>query len=121
MQYEKLRPTYTHEALNKLREAGLLKYVISQNGDGLHMLSGIPANQISELHGNVFVEVCEKCKQLYHRKSYVLDDVGSQYFEELEDYGRTTVKKPKHAVKCDRCGLSHRTGRRCESKVNIYV
>lgn len=115
--YEKLRPTYTHEALNKLRENGYLKYIISQNGDGLHLLSGIPANQISELHGNVFIEVCEKCEKQYYRKFYVMDDAGSQYFEELEDYGETSVKKPKHAKKCDLCGLSHRTGRKCEEEV----
>ncbi len=38
--YEKLRPTYTHEALSKLIELGHIKHVISQNGDGLHGLSG---------------------------------------------------------------------------------
>ena len=54
--YEKLRPTYTHEALVKLMDTGHLKYVISQNGDGLHGLSGVPKDKISELHGNVFIE-----------------------------------------------------------------
>ena len=38
--YDKLRPTYTHEALWKLVELGHLKHIISQNGDGLHGLSG---------------------------------------------------------------------------------
>ena len=38
--YEDLRPTYTHEALAKLMHMGILKYAISQNGDGLHTLSG---------------------------------------------------------------------------------
>ena len=50
-----------------------------------------------------------------------MDDVGSQYFEELEDYGETSVKKPRHAKKCELCGLSHRTGRKCENKVTRTV
>ena len=51
----------------------------------------------------------------------MMDDVGSQYFEELEDYGETSVKKPRHAKKCELCGLSHRTGRKCENKVTRTV
>ncbi|CAH1794561.1 unnamed protein product [Owenia fusiformis] len=61
--YEDLRPTYTHEALKKLVDMNLLKYVISQNGDGLHGLSGIPREKLAELHGNVFIEKCESAKQ----------------------------------------------------------
>lgn len=114
--YESLRPTYTHEALVKLMGMGFLKHVISQNGDGLHGLSGIPLEHMSELHGNVFVEVCEKCGYRYHRSYYVLDDTASQYYEEIEDFGRTSVKKPKHAKLCELCGMNHRTGRRCEQQ-----
>ncbi|XP_071139574.1 NAD-dependent protein deacetylase Sirt6-like [Mytilus edulis] len=114
--YEALRPTYTHEALHKLMTDRYLKYIISQNGDGLHGLSGVQGDKISELHGNVFLEICEKCKRQYNRSFYVMDDVGSQYFEELDDNGKTDIKKPKYAVKCKKCGLSHRTGRKCESK-----
>lgn len=119
--YEALRPTYTHEALHKLMTDRYLKYIISQNGDGLHGLSGVQSDKISELHGNVFLEICEKCKRQYNRSFYVMDDVGSQYFEELDDNGKTDIKKPKYAVKCKKCGLSHRTGRKCESKVHLYL
>lgn len=112
--YEKLRPTYTHEALAKLMEMGLVKHVISQNGDGLHGLSGIPPENLSELHGNVFLEICEKCGHRYLRPYYVLDDVASQYYEEMEELGESSVAKPKHAKQCELCGLNHRTGRRCE-------
>lgn len=111
--YEQLRPTYTHEALGKLVELGLLKHVISQNGDGLHVLSGIPPNKLSELHGNVFLEICEKCSHRYYRPYYVLDDAASQYYEDLTETGQTSVAKPPHAVQCSLCGLCHRTGRKC--------
>lgn len=112
--YEQLRPTYTHEALVKLYEKGFLKHVISQNGDGLHGLSGMPPEHLSELHGNVYLEICEKCDHRYYRPFYVMDDSASQYFEELADYGTTDVPKPKHAAQCRQCGLTHRTGRRCQ-------
>jgi mono-ADP-ribosyltransferase sirtuin 6 len=61
--YEDLRPTYTHEAIVKLMELDFIKYVISQNGDGLHLLSGVPQDKISELHGNAFLEKCEVCSE----------------------------------------------------------
>ena len=112
--YEGLRPTYTHEALAKLIESGLVKHIISQNGDGLHGLSGVEEQYLSELHGNVFLEVCEKCGYRYHRPFYVLNDDVYQHFEEIQERGVSDIEKPKFAVKCDTCNLCHRTGRKCK-------
>lgn len=79
-------PTPTHMAMVELQRRGLLKYVISQNIDGLHRKSGIPPSAISELHGNTNREICNKC--------------GKEY---LRDY---RVRNNKHVH-------SHETGRKC--------
>jgi len=62
-------PTAAHMALVGLMTTGpkYMKYLISQNTDGLHRRSGIPIDQMSELHGNRTMEVCKKCGKEYMR------------------------------------------------------
>ncbi|KAF1970392.1 NAD-dependent deacetylase sirtuin-7 [Bimuria novae-zelandiae CBS 107.79] len=82
-------PTATHMALVALQEKGLLKYVVSQNCDGLHRRSGIlPVNRISELHGNSNREYCKDCG-----KDYIRD------FRAVSTYSKSYS--------------DHRTGRKC--------
>lgn len=44
-------PSSTHMSFVALEKKGILKYVISQNVDGLHRRSGLDPDKIAELHG----------------------------------------------------------------------
>jgi len=71
-------PTITHMALVALHKEGILKHVVTQNVDNLHLKSGLPRCALSELHGNVFMEKCEKCSREYIG-SKELPTIGFKY------------------------------------------
>ncbi|KAJ0114160.1 NAD-dependent deacetylase sirtuin-7 [Diaporthe amygdali] len=81
-------PTPTHMALVELQSRGILKYLISQNCDGLHRRSGILPGTISEVHGNSNREYCKDC--------------GKEYIRDFRAVAPD--ERPAH---------DHRTGRKC--------
>ena len=58
------KPNAGHNAIARLYQLGYLKAVITQNIDGLHQASGIPDDQVIELHGNTRRVRCMSCKKL---------------------------------------------------------
>ena len=71
-------PTVTHMVLCGLQKAKYLRYIVSCNVDGLHYRSGIPRDEVGELHGNCFAERCEKCNCEYFR-DFEMESVGFKY------------------------------------------
>jgi mono-ADP-ribosyltransferase sirtuin 6 len=61
------QPGLTHIALAQLVDAGVVKHIASQNVDGLHRRSGVPAALLSELHGNCLREECWRCGASFER------------------------------------------------------
>ena len=98
--YLELHPTLSHQLINRWTADSLVHYVITQNCDDLHGRSGVPADRLSELHGNVFIEVCELCAT-EHRRPYCVDLFS------------TDCRNEPWYVRCQACRLNHFTGRTC--------
>ena len=75
-------------ALVELMNRGKLHHIISQNVDGLHRKSGIAKDNITEVHGNTNLEICQKC--------------GKDY---MRDFRVRTANK----------ATVHKTGRKCDN------
>ena len=88
------QPTTAHMSLFMLYKQSKISHIVSQNCDGLHLRSGIPRCKISEVHGNMFIEVCKSCKPV---RPYVrLFDVT----ERTNRHRHTTMRR------CYICGSS---------------
>ncbi|MBN1328416.1 MAG: Sir2 family NAD-dependent protein deacetylase [Candidatus Heimdallarchaeota archaeon] len=59
--WSEIKPNRGHYVLVELQEMNLLKCLITQNTDGLHLISGIKPSLLSELHGNGQFMECLNC------------------------------------------------------------
>ena len=63
------KPNAGHAAIARLVRQGKASCVITQNIDGLHQASGVPDEQVIELHGNSTYARCLACGQRYELDS----------------------------------------------------
>ena len=72
------KPNAGHIAINHLVQIGKVTHIITQNVDGLHHKSGVPEEQIIELHGNTNYASCLDCGHRYElqdiKQSFLTDD-----------------------------------------------
>ena len=66
---ERVGPNASHMALVELQRLGKLRFLITQNTDNLHRLSGIDPGSLAELHGNGQLMRCLSCDSLYTRQA----------------------------------------------------
>src|SRR5690242_3300797 len=59
------QPGRGHRALASLYRRGKVPAVVTQNIDNLHQISGIPAEDVVELHGNTTYALCLDCARRY--------------------------------------------------------
>lgn len=71
--YKDAQPNQAHLALAELEQMGKLKYVITQNIDGLHQLAG--SKNVLELHGSVLRNYCMNCG-LHYSVDFMLEQEG---------------------------------------------
>jgi NAD-dependent SIR2 family protein deacetylase len=64
----RVRPNASHAALVELQEMGKLRFLITQNTDNLHRLSGIRPELLAELHGNGQLVRCLVCDRQHTRQ-----------------------------------------------------
>ena len=102
-----IEPNAGHYAFVDLYKLGILKYLISQNVDNLHLKSGIPSDILAELHGNHALTKCLDCDARFTKQEIGWDDL-------IHGKGYRTERPRSNQPKCPHCN-----GRIISSIVNF--
>ncbi|MFB0559830.1 MAG: NAD-dependent deacetylase [Candidatus Lokiarchaeia archaeon] len=105
--WDQIEPNAGHYALVELYNMGLLKYLISQNVDNLHIKSGIPLDIIAELHGNFTIMKCISCDARFIKEEIGWEDL-------IHGKGYRAQKPLPNQPMCPKC-----SGRIISSVVNF--
>ncbi|MHA2305882.1 MAG: Sir2 family NAD-dependent protein deacetylase [Candidatus Hodarchaeales archaeon] len=106
---DQIEPNPSHYSFVDLLKLDILKFIISQNVDNLHIKSGIPEELIAELHGNRTLMKCLKCDSRFSKEK-----IGWNIHLHGNGY-RTEKEKPNQP----RCLTPNCNGRIISSIVNF--
>ncbi|MBL4666993.1 MAG: Sir2 family NAD-dependent protein deacetylase [Sneathiella sp.] len=111
------KPNDGHKAIAKLYDSGKVSAIITQNIDGLHQASGIPDNDVIELHGNTTYAKCLDCdtrmtlaevKQIFDMDETLptCTNCGGIVKTGTISFGQAMpveemIRAEKHAIECD--------------------
>jgi len=105
--WELVEPNMGHRAIVDLQTLGKLKYLISQNVDNLHLKSGIHAELLAELHGNITKLRCTRCGKTTDRSAgQATCYCGGKLVGSVVDFGQSLPEKDlalsfEHSRECD--------------------
>ena len=103
-----MKPNSGHLAIVELQKLGKLAFLISQNIDNLHLVSGIRQDLLAELHGNVTKLRCSRCEFEVDRSSglVICPSCGGKLVSSVVNFGQSLPRKAleasyQHSEKCD--------------------
>jgi NAD-dependent SIR2 family protein deacetylase len=105
--WDAVEPNAGHLAIAELQKLNKLKFLISQNVDNLHLKSGIRADLLAELHGNISKLRCTRCRETVDREEgRVRCRCGGTLVKSVVDFGeslpqRDLMLSSEHARKSD--------------------
>jgi NAD-dependent SIR2 family protein deacetylase len=108
MQFDSVKPNSGHMAIVELQKLGKLAFLIAQNIDNLHLVSGIRPDLLAELHGNVTKLRCSHCEFEVDRSSgwTICPSCGGKLVSSVVNFGQSLPRKAleasyQHSEKCD--------------------
>ncbi len=94
LSWEDVQPNAGHLAIVELQNLGKLKFLISQNVDNLHLKSGIRAELLAELHGNITKLRCRRCGATVNRSEGLTRcKCGGELTKSVVDFGEPLPEK----------------------------
>ena len=105
--WNQVAPNQGHKALVELQDIGKLRFLISQNVDNLHLKSGIRPENLAELHGNIAMLRCRRCRRKVDRSlNLTMCQCGGRFEDSVVHFGQSLPEQElqqayEHSRKAD--------------------